>query len=117
MERRLAAPHVDVVAIERDVERPERDLDVGELLDQRAQALGDGDAARVDADEGYLLEVGVALDDLVGDAMQGACRALPHRAGPAQTQALAQGSSFDSFPASLDRVKGVRAAVQRSARG
>ena len=51
MERRLAAAHVDVVAVERDVERPERDLGAGELLDQRPQPLGDGDTARVDADE------------------------------------------------------------------
>ena len=76
MKRRLAAADVDVVAVEGDVERPQRDLRAGELPDQRSQPLGDGDAPRVDADEGDLLEVGVALDDLVGDAMERAVERL-----------------------------------------
>ena len=48
---RLAAAHVDVVAVEGDVERPEVDLDAAELLDQPAEAVRERDAARVDADE------------------------------------------------------------------
>ena len=42
--------------------------DAGELLDQRPQALGDRDAPGVDPDERELRDVGMALDDLVGDA-------------------------------------------------
>jgi hypothetical protein len=67
MERRAVA-HVDVVAVERDVQRAEGDLAARELLDQAADALRDGNAPRVDPDEGRALEVGVALDDLVCDA-------------------------------------------------
>jgi hypothetical protein len=59
---------MDVVAMERDVEGAECDLPAGELLDQAAEAMGDGDAARVDPDEGGALEVWVPLDDLVRDA-------------------------------------------------
>ena len=59
VERRLAAADVDVVAVERDVERAQRDLRAGELLDQRAQPLRNAHAARVDANEGDLLEVGL----------------------------------------------------------
>ena len=51
VQRRLAAAHVDVVAVEGDVERPEVDLDAAELLDQPAEAVRERDAARVDADE------------------------------------------------------------------
>ena len=64
--------HVDVVAVEGDVERAEVDLDAAELLDQAAQAVREGNAAGVDADERDRVEVGVRLDDLVGDAMKGA---------------------------------------------
>ena len=72
MERRLTAAHLDVVAIERDVERAERDLVLGELGDQPAQPVRNGHPARVDADERDRVEVRVRLDDLVGDAMKGA---------------------------------------------
>ena len=68
MDRRLASAHVDVVAVEGDVERPEGDLHLGALGDKAAEALGERDAARVDADEGDALEVVRLLDDLVGDA-------------------------------------------------
>ena len=40
--------------------------------DQAAQAVRERDAARVDADERDRVEVGVRLDDLVGDAVKGA---------------------------------------------
>jgi hypothetical protein len=68
MERRAAVAHVDVVAVERDVQRAEGDLAAGELLDQAADPLRDGNASRVDPDEGGALEVGIPLDDLVRDA-------------------------------------------------
>jgi hypothetical protein len=109
---RFAAADVDVVAVEGDVQLPERDLRAGELLDALAQPLRERDAARVDADEGDLREVGVALDDLVRDPRQrlrdrvgvekrSCCRGLGGY-GP-----LRANLTFDSFPASRDRVKGV----------
>src|SRR5919206_391088 len=67
VERRLAAAHLDVVAVEGDVDRAERGRDAGALLDQPPQALRERHAAGVDADERDLVEVGVPLDDLVGD--------------------------------------------------
>src|SRR6266545_1537892 len=41
----LAAAHLDVVAVEGDVDGAERDLDATELLDQAAQALRERDTA------------------------------------------------------------------------
>jgi hypothetical protein len=103
---------VDVVAVEGDVELPECDLRGGELLDALAQPLGQRDAAGVDADEGDATEVGVPLDDLVGDPRQ----RLRDRVGVEQRargrglggyRPLRANLTFDSFPASRDRVKGV----------
>src|SRR5437764_10709188 len=65
--RRLAAADVNVVAVERDVELADRDLATGEVGDPPAQALGERNAARVDADESDLVQLGVAFDDLVRD--------------------------------------------------
>ena len=65
-----------VVAVEGDVDRAERDLLPAPLLDQRREPLGERDAARVDADEGELGQVVVALDDLVRDARERAAEAL-----------------------------------------
>ena len=59
MQRRLAAAHLDVVAVEGDVDGAEAELDAGELRDQAPQALRERHAARVDADEGDAVEVGV----------------------------------------------------------
>src|SRR5581483_528894 len=72
VQRRLAAAHLDVVAVEGDVDGAERDRRPGELLDQPPQPLGDEDTARVDADQRDVVEALVALDDLVGDAVEGA---------------------------------------------
>jgi hypothetical protein len=66
----LAAAHVQVVAVEGDVDRPEIDLDAAEFLDQPAEAVCERDAARVDTDERDALELCVRLDDLVGDPME-----------------------------------------------
>ncbi len=46
---------------------PSVELGAGPLGDEAAEALGERDAARVDADERDRVEVVVALDDLVGD--------------------------------------------------
>ena len=56
--------------MEGDVDGAEADLDAAELLDQAAKPLGQRDAACVDADEGDVFQVGVALDDLVRDARE-----------------------------------------------
>ena len=72
VQRRLAAAHLDVVAVEGDVDGAELDLLSGELGDQVPQALRERDAAGVDADERDSLELGIGLDDLVGDPRQAA---------------------------------------------
>ena len=71
---------------------PSVDLDAAALLDQAAQALGERDAARVDADERDRVEVGVALDDLVRDPRERAPRAPRRRGGPARSRARVQRS-------------------------
>src|SRR4051812_38080323 len=65
--RWLAVTHVDVVAVEGDVELPEVELDPGPLLDQVPQALRERHPTRVDADESDRLEIVVTLDHLMGD--------------------------------------------------
>jgi hypothetical protein len=61
---------MDVVAMERDVELAESDLGARKLGDPPPQPLRERHAARVDADEGDLAEVGIALDDFVRDPRQ-----------------------------------------------
>ena len=70
--RRLSPAHANVVAVEGDVDGAELDLPARQLRDQVAQALGQRDAARVDADERDALQIGVRLDDLVRDAREAA---------------------------------------------
>ena len=121
VERRLSpAADDDVVAVEGDVEGAERKLDARALGDQPAQALRDRHAARMDADEGGPVEVGVALDDLVRDADERALdrfvveqdlrgRQAGLRQGRTEVEGLVRAGAcviLDSFPASLDRVKG-----------
>ena len=62
----------DVVAVEGDVEGAGRDARARVLLDQVAQPLGQGRAPGVDADEPERGEVGMLLDDLMGDPAEGA---------------------------------------------
>ena len=62
----------EVVAIEADVEDADRDVEAFERLDFRGQALGDGDAAAADADEGEAIEILAFFEDFVGQANQGA---------------------------------------------
>ena len=80
--RRLAAADVHVVAVEGDVELAEVELELGALLDQAAQAMGERHAARVDPDERDGVEVLVALDDLVRDPRECARRWRRRRAEP-----------------------------------
>jgi hypothetical protein len=112
MARRLAGANMDVVSMERDVQLAEGDPGAGQLLDAAAQPLGDRDTARMDADQGDALEVGVALDDLVRDPGERALDRLGIEDSLGFGGLRAQGAlrallTFDSFPASQDRVKGV----------
>ena len=108
--RRGALPDadVDVVAVEGDVELAELELDAGALLDEPAQPLRERHAAGVDPDERDRLEIVVSLDDLVRDPGERPSRPVRRPAGPG-APCSRQGETFDSFPASLDRVKGGRA--------
>ena len=66
---------VEVVAVERDVERTVRDRDVGEFLDLVGEPGGQGDAPGRDAEEDDARRVGTVecglFDDLMGDAGDG----------------------------------------------
>ena len=73
---RLLGARGDIVAVESDVDRAQRHLLPAPLLDQRRQALGERDAARVDADECEPAEVVVSLDDLVRDTGERAAESL-----------------------------------------
>src|SRR5919109_2661783 len=102
--RRLAASHLDVVAVEGDVERARRDLLPAELVDQPAEALRDRDAPRVDADQRDPVEIRVRLDDLVRDTGERpGDRCLVQQ--DLRARLGRQGQPL-SFPASRDRVKG-----------
>ena len=70
-ERRLAAADGDVVAVEGDVDGAERGLDSGALGDQAREPPRKRDAAGLDPDEREVVELRVALDDLVGDSRKG----------------------------------------------
>ena len=67
---------VEVVAVERDVQRAVRDRDAGEFVDLLSQPRGQGDAPGGDAEEddfrrtGWIIQSGL-LDDLMGDAGDG----------------------------------------------
>ena len=114
---RLAGADVDVVAVEGDVELAERDLGAAQVGDSAAQPLRDGHASRVDPDEGDALEIRVALDDLVCDPRQRALDRLGiedslgfrglRAHGALRAQIRPAVLTYDSFPASQDRVKGV----------
>ena len=112
MPRSLAVADEHVVAVEGDVELAEGDLGPGEVGDPTPEALREGDTAGVDPDQREARQVGVALDELVRDPGQRlrdrvsveddlGCRGLRGYG------ALRAYFTFDSFPASRDRLKGV----------
>jgi hypothetical protein len=69
LDDRVLHAAVEVVAVERDVDDAERQCRAAlDLLDVLADALGDVDAARADADERQVGGALVALEDLVRDA-------------------------------------------------
>ena len=117
MLRRLTAAHVDVVAVEGDVELAERDVPAAELGDPTAQALRERHAARVDPDERNAVELRIAFDDLVRDPRQGPVDVLAveqdlfalrvHHGHARAGRSRAGRVIRNSFPASRDRVKGV----------
>ena len=121
VERRLApAADVDVVAVEGDVEGAEGKL--GAASARRSAGAGAARAARraCGCRRARPLEVGVALDDLVRDADERALdrfrveqdlrgRQAGLRQGRTEVEGLVRAGAcviLDSFPASLDRVKG-----------
>ena len=60
-----------VVAIQRDVERAERQVDALIASDRLVEPRGDEIAARADADERESGKIAVSFDDLVRDARDG----------------------------------------------
>ena len=70
-ERGLAAADGDVVAVEGDVDGAERGLDSGALGDEAREPPRERYAAGLDPDERELVELRIALDDLVGDSRKG----------------------------------------------
>ena len=68
--RRLAAAHLDIVPVEGDVHRSELELLAREVGDQPAEPVCERNAARVNTDEGDLVELRIPLDDLVCDSRE-----------------------------------------------
>jgi hypothetical protein len=83
-----------IVAVERDVERAERQVDALVALDLIVEARGDEVAARADTDEREGGKIAVPFDDLVRDARDGS----PDVVGREDDRQLRT-----PFPASQDR--------------
>jgi hypothetical protein len=73
---------VDVVAVERDVDLAEVELEVGALLDQPPQPVREWHSAGVDPDERDGVELLVSLDDLVRDPRECAADGLTVEQNP-----------------------------------
>ena len=124
-----------VVAIQPDIERADRDFLALELADGAGDALGEGHTARAHADDHQILRPPVVLDDLVADPGDGAPNvrrrhdvSVAHQNAPfpetreeATAAKLCVGAyrpawwQFISctFPASRDRIKGSQDALGR----
>src|SRR5215208_1184507 len=76
MARRVAAPYLYVVAIERDVDGTQRRRSSGALFYEAAQPVRERDTARLDAHERHAGEVGVRLDHFVRDSRERAREAV-----------------------------------------
>src|SRR5580765_2684468 len=76
VKRRAAAAHVDVVAVEGDVDGTDVRRGAGAFLDESPQALSDRNASRLDPDESDARKVRVGLDDLVCDPREGAAERI-----------------------------------------
>ena len=98
-DRRVGAA-LEVVAVEADVEIPERDLRVEQLFELGLQPLGEERPATMDPDQHRRRRTGIALDDLVSDAHQRSPHVLRLE------DDLLVAASIVSFLASRDRVKG-----------
>jgi hypothetical protein len=68
---RRVADARQVVAVQRDVDRTERDVYALIRADRRLDARGERVAARANTDDGQMGEVTVTLDDLVRDPRDG----------------------------------------------
>jgi len=72
-ERDVGGPHdrratqVEVIPVERDVERADGQRRPVDRRDLGGQSLGEGDPPRAEPDEGHVLGAAVAFEDLVGD--------------------------------------------------
>ena len=76
VKRSAAAAHLDVVAVEGDVDGTDVRRGAGAFLDEAPQALGDRHAPRLDPDESDAREVRVGLDDLVRDPRERAAERI-----------------------------------------
>jgi hypothetical protein len=99
--------------VEGDVELAEGDLGPGEVGDPTPEALRERNTAGVDPDQREARQVGVALDELVRDPGQRLRDRISVEddlgfRGLRGYVPLRTLVTFDSFPASRDRVKGVR---------
>ena len=65
-----------VVAVQRDVERPDRHVDASDLLEARRKPLRERHAARADAREREFFDAAVALDDFMRNTRKRARHAL-----------------------------------------
>jgi len=72
----LLGDHREVVAVERDVQRPDRDLDALVLGDRLGDPAGQRHASALDPDQHQPGRAGLLLDDLVGDARDRAADVL-----------------------------------------
>ena len=107
--RRQAVP-VQIVAVHGDIDHAGEGLRAAKFREVGGEPSGDFDAARGDADERDFGEVGIALDDLVRDALETALdgRAVEERA---RRREWAGWDAWDScsLATSQDRFKGTAA--------
>jgi len=76
LEDGLWADGGQIIPIEGDIERSDRRLAAGDRLDPRLQPKRQRHAARTNSDQCEVVEIAVSLDDLVGDAGNGAADLL-----------------------------------------
>ena len=91
-----------VVAVKADIEGADRNGTALELLEGRGKPVGDRDAPRAHADDDYVFDAAVALDDLMGDAADSAAYifggkddVIVHSAAPEQEKTLSPPLRFE----------------------
>jgi hypothetical protein len=98
-----------VVAVERDVDRAERDVGAFVRADRLADTGRERVTARADADDGESGEVTVALDDLVRDPRDGAADVV-------RTEQRGRSALLPGLTGPVLKGGGVRSSIGRSAR-